>query len=261
VDPNFNTITHITALDPKNYNLRPIGSDYSALPTNGIGRWRKYATYLNGNGTSWLTAGQGRAGHPPSDFTIVAWVKPEPNQPSGTGVIVSTIDNANLELWCANNVFAGFALLAAAGPSFQFQTGDRSSFNTLSTPGTYPSNEWLQVVATFTSTASAGGDPMLVKNEWGGQMWMKTGGIWTGTKTLYVNGQPVASITANFFQASTFTYLAVGSHDRMASGGYNSAYHTYTGVNPYNGAIDEIMVFHRAWSEDEVRGNYKMGTQ
>jgi len=231
IDPLFNSRN--TAFE---YALRSPWNNPAAWPQKGLGRWGKYAPHLDGSATGFLIGGNGRAVHPQADFTLVAWVKPE-----GNGELLSTIDINNFCNIQGCNRFAGFSLVATAGPSFDFLTGNGTSIETLSAGSPFPNNQWLQVVATFSMTG------------------MTPGGLNIGTKKLYVNGKLVAQAPSTTFLQSVKTYLVVGSYNLVQDPGYSGVSYNWARAGCYKGAIDEIMVFHRAWDAQEVAGNYNIG--
>jgi prepilin-type N-terminal cleavage/methylation domain-containing protein len=211
-------------------NFRPEHLDgwtdvgFACGPTKGVGRWGKDGSYFNG--ANWLWSGDGKihkfnpAISPEGDFTVIAWTKPSAALTT-YGAVCSNRDDPRR---------AGFVMYGhGASKNWQFWTGNGSGWDTIS-GGTLKPEEWTQVAMVFTKTAG----PNLA-------------GVMTGEKKLYVNGEMVASASNRAYKPKKRGQFDIGTNPEAGGSWW------------YKGAVDEVGIWHRAWTDQQVRDHYRMG--
>lgn len=191
------------------------------------------------NERSWTVDGQGQYlnSYPellvvPTDgpFTVSAWINPRAT--NGVHTIVSQVGGPLLAGDFAMRVYGG-------DPNGRLQIWRRPSSGSTSVDVTQsglivPKNTWTHVVAVYGSTGG-------------------------GALQVYVNGNPVGGgVYQSVYSPSQprpdtdLTMMRVASSE-LAVDGTGNTFRRY----PFNGSIDELMVFDRALTADEVLAMYQ----
>lgn len=218
---------HNVALTGASFDGKLRGED--GLPTWGTGRWAaKGALKFDGGTTQCVTLaddeGQdlldfSRGAEPAKPFTIAVWVKAAPSQINSAG-IVSRGAGGSAEQFTIDVWEGCFRTFVRGGG----QSGMLKTAAALSKVA--PTNQWQYVVAAY--------DPL------------------KGILSLYVDGTLVADTSA-----APHTLIAGGTAvsfgSRVGSGAGNPF------IDTLAGSIDEVAVWGRALSSDQIRMNYESG--
>lgn len=213
-----------------NLGIRPgdlngyIDAGFTSGPTKGIGRWRKEGSYFNG--ATWIWTGDGDVNKfngaisPKEDFTIITWTKPSAALSTYGAILSNRDDSAKTGL-----------IMYADGSSknWQFWTGTGSGWASMS-GGTVTFEEWTQVAMTFSVTSGP-----------------TAAGVLTGDKRIYVNGELVAGPTSQDYKRQVGKQLDIGTNPETGGSWW------------YKGVIDEVGLWHRAWSPQEIADHHRMG--
>ncbi|HPM83595.1 MAG TPA: autotransporter-associated beta strand repeat-containing protein, partial [Candidatus Anammoximicrobium sp.] len=153
----------------------------------------------------------------PVNFTVEAWARVEGG--SSHRAVVSSRDQNPEGL-------KGFILYATPSNTWEFWTGNFSGWNVLAGPAV-TNNAWTHFAMTFQATSGPDAN-----------------GLYTGVKSLYVNGALAAS-AAGSYKPNSLRNLRIGA-------GANEGGATYF----FNGKLDEVSVYDRVFSAIDVARHY-----
>ncbi len=158
----------------------------------------------------------------PASFSVECWAKVE----GGAGNYRSPVTSRE----SANGVTAGYIIYAGAGNTWEFWTGNGSSWNAITTSatnGAVVTNVWTHLVGTYDANSQ--------------------------TMSFYINGalimQRTNSVVAPVGTVGSPRPLRIGSGATEGTGNYW-----------FNGDVDEVAVYPSVLTPDEVAANYATGT-
>jgi Concanavalin A-like lectin/glucanases superfamily len=174
------------------------------------------------DGGSYLTAAPVLLATLASDFTVSLWLKTSqsfgnPGDVAWEGAGVISADSPNFG---AKDLIP----IALTGGQVAFNVGDGNSDNTLNSSATVNDDNWHHVVVTRSQT--------------------------TGSRQIYIDGALDSSDVATTLLLNSPVLLTIGAKSDASNPDPSSP--DYTGSNGYQGLLDDVQIYDRVLSSDEV---------